>query len=72
MQLGFQRVAGHRGPGWPGDGKHAHLDFAVPDVAATVATLLGLGASKPDFQPGEDKWTVLTDPEGHPFCLASQ
>jgi catechol 2,3-dioxygenase-like lactoylglutathione lyase family enzyme len=72
VQLAFQRVADYQGPTWPDDRKHAHLDFAVPDVAATVATLLELGARKPDFQPGEDKWTVLLDPEGHPFCVAAE
>ncbi len=72
VQLGFQRVADYQGPTWPDDRTHAHLDFAVPDVAAAVATLLALGARKPDFQPGEDKWTVLLDPEGHPFCLAAE
>ncbi|GAB2977027.1 VOC family protein [Saccharothrix stipae] len=69
VQLGFQRVAGYQGPSWPDDRKHAHLDFAVDDVGTTVATLLDLGAGKPDFQPGGEKWTVLTDPEGHPFCV---
>ena len=72
VRLGFQRVAGYRGAGWPDDRKHAHVDFAVPDVAAAVATLLELGAGKPDFQPGGENWTVLTDPEGHPFCLTAE
>ncbi|MEU4741023.1 VOC family protein [Actinosynnema sp. NPDC023658] len=71
VRLGFQRVAGYQGPGWPDDRKHAHLDFKVPDVAAAVTTLLDLGATKPDFQPDEENWTVLTDPEGHPFCLST-
>ena len=30
---------------------------------------LALGAGQPAFQPGGDRWTVLTDPAGHPFCL---
>ncbi|MFJ6673049.1 VOC family protein [Actinosynnema sp. NPDC091369] len=71
VRLGFQRIADYHGPSWPDDRKHAHVDFAVPDVAAAVATLLDLGARKPDFQPGGDDWTVLTDPEGHPFCLTT-
>ncbi|MFG2088608.1 VOC family protein [Spirillospora sp. NPDC048824] len=29
-----------------------------------------LGASRPEFQPGGGEWTVLTDPEGHPLCIA--
>jgi predicted enzyme related to lactoylglutathione lyase len=71
VQLAFQRVDGYQGPGWPDAGKHAHLDFAVADVAAAVTALLALGATKPEFQPGGDQWTVLADPEGHPFCIAA-
>ncbi len=69
VQLAFQRVAGYQGPGWPDERKHAHLDFAVEDIAGTVDRLLALGATKPDFQPGDGKWVVLADPEGHPFCV---
>lgn len=28
-----------------------------------------LGAGKPDLQPAGARLTVLTDPDGHPFCL---
>jgi predicted enzyme related to lactoylglutathione lyase len=71
VQLAFQRVDGYKGPGWPADGKHAHLDFKVDDVDEAVRRFEALGASKPDFQPGAGRWTVLTDPEGHPFCIMS-
>ncbi|QFZ17941.1 VOC family protein [Saccharothrix syringae] len=70
LSLGFQRVQGYQGGGWPDDRKHAHVDFAVLDVDGTVAKLVALGASKPDFQPGGDGWTVVADPEGHLFCLS--
>ncbi|GAA1867698.1 VOC family protein [Asanoa iriomotensis] len=70
IKLGFQRVADYRGPGWPDPAKHAHLDLNVTNLDAAVETALGLGAQKPEFQPG-DSWVVLTDPEGHPFCLVS-
>lgn len=72
IQLGFQRIAGYRSPGWPGDGKQFHLDFTVTDVDGATRELLALGADKPDFQPGGADWTVLTDPEGHPFCLVPE
>jgi predicted enzyme related to lactoylglutathione lyase len=72
IQLGFQRIANYSPPGWPDDAKHFHLDFTVDDVAAAVRELLTLGATKPQFQPGGDGWTVLADPEGHPFCLVSE
>jgi predicted enzyme related to lactoylglutathione lyase len=71
IQLAFQRVDGYQGPRWPDAAKHAHLDFTVADLDATTKELLALGATKPDFQPGEGHWTVLADPEGHPFCIAA-
>lgn len=71
IQLAFQRVEGYRGPGWPDTGKHAHLDFTVTDVETATGRLLALGATVPDFQPGQGQWTVLADPEGHLFCIAA-
>lgn len=68
-RLGFQKVEGYRGPSWPEERVHAHVDFEVTDVAEAVATFVSLGATKPDHQPGGDDWTVLLDPEGHPFCV---
>jgi predicted enzyme related to lactoylglutathione lyase len=71
VQLGFQRIAGYRPAGWPDNAKHAHLDFKVSDVDNAVTALLAAGASQPEFQPGKGDWVVLTDPEGHPFCVAA-
>ena len=69
--IGFQRVDGYQAPNWPDPGapQQSHLDFGVDDVGEAEAHLLGLGALKPEFQPGGDRWLVLTDPAGHPFCL---
>lgn len=67
--LAFVRVEGHRAPPWPDESAHLHLDFTVTDLERAVEALLALGASRPDFQPGEGQWVVLTDPQGHPFCL---
>jgi predicted enzyme related to lactoylglutathione lyase len=69
VSLAFQRIDGYQGPEWPDDRKHVHLDFRVSDVEAAKKDLVALGASVPEFQPGGDDWTVLLDPEGHPFCL---
>lgn len=66
--MAFQQVEGYTPPVWPGE-KHAHLDFSVPDRAAAVSSLLLLGATLPEHQPGGDGWTVLLDPAGHPFCV---
>ncbi|NEW38022.1 VOC family protein [Nocardia cyriacigeorgica] len=71
IQLAFQRVMGYEGPGWPDTAKHAHLDFTVADVPTETERLLALGATVPDFQPGQGQWTVLADPEGHLFCIAA-
>ena len=70
-RIRFGRVEGYQGPGWPDSAapKRYHWDLEVDDVAKAVERCLELGASKPEFQPGGDVWTVLTDPAGHPFCL---
>ncbi|MFC9293742.1 VOC family protein [Streptomyces sp. NPDC057011] len=69
--LGFQRVHDYRAPRWPDQTvpQQFHLDFEVEDLDEAEAWLLELGAGKPDHQPGEERWRVLTDPAGHPFCL---
>ncbi|MBD0424595.1 VOC family protein [Streptomyces sp. TRM S81-3] len=69
--IGFQRVAGHRAPSWPDQTvpQQLHLCFEVADLDEAEAGLLELGAGKPDHQPHEDRWRVLTDPAGHPFCI---
>ncbi|MFD6247056.1 VOC family protein [Streptomyces roseolus] len=70
--LGFQRVADHRPPTWP-DGDvpaQLHLDFDVDDLDEAVAGLTALGATLPAAQPRPDRWRVLLDPAGHPFCVS--
>jgi predicted enzyme related to lactoylglutathione lyase len=71
VRLGFQRVEGYTAPGWPDPAKHSHLDFAVADLENAAEEVTALGAGRPEFQPGGDSWVVLTDPEGHPFCLTA-
>ncbi|GAA1295650.1 glyoxalase [Planotetraspora silvatica] len=67
----FQRIPDRKPASWPGADKQFHLDFRVPDVAKAVQEYLELGASKPEFQPG-DGWIVLADPEGHLFCVCPE
>jgi predicted enzyme related to lactoylglutathione lyase len=71
-RLLFTRRDGYVGPGWPDSAapKRYHLCMRTKDVQKAVNRCLDLGASRPEFQPGGDGWTVLTDPAGHPFCLA--
>ncbi|MDH2427972.1 VOC family protein [Sphaerisporangium sp. TRM90804] len=67
----FQRVPDRRPGSWPGPDKQFHLDFRVPDVEKAVAEYVALGATRPQFQPG-DGWVVLADPEGHLFCVCPE
>ncbi len=70
QRLGFGQTPDYRRPSWPDDGhKQFHLDLGAEDVEATIARCVELGATKPDEQPGGDRWTVLLDPAGHPFCI---
>ena len=72
QRLGFGETPDYQRPVWPDSGhKEFHLDLAAEDVDAMVARCVQLGATKPDQQPGGDRWTVLLDPAGHPFCLTN-
>ncbi len=67
--LMFQQVDDYQPPRWP-DPAHpqqAHLDFLVEDVTAGEARAVELGARRLDA--GGDRFSVLADPAGHPFCL---
>jgi catechol 2,3-dioxygenase-like lactoylglutathione lyase family enzyme len=71
--LGFSRLAGYQRPTWPDPAqeKRAHLDLGVDDLDAAQARLLALGATEPPSQPEPDRWRVLLDPAGHPFCIST-
>ncbi|MGY2063325.1 VOC family protein, partial [Nocardia gipuzkoensis] len=67
------RVPGYRPPTWP-EGptpKHIHLDLVVDDLDEGEWEAVRLGARRADAQPGPDRWRVLLDPAGHPFCLTT-
>jgi hypothetical protein len=72
--LATVRIPGYQPPTWPGAAvpKQMHLDLAVSDLDAAEAEAVRLGATKPDVQPAPDRWRVLLDPAGHPFCLSTQ
>jgi len=68
--LSFQKVDNYVAPTWP-DGtmpKQIHLDFDVEDLDEGERHVLGIGARKATYQPGET-FRVFLDPAGHPFCL---
>lgn len=69
--IGAYRIEGYQPPQWP-DGappKQFHLDLTVDDLDAAETRALELGATKAAHQPEPDRWRVLLDPAGHPFCL---
>lgn len=69
-----QKVDGYRRATWPEDdvAKQIHLDLAVDELEATSARAIELGARLADVQPAPDRYFVLIDPAGHPFCLTTQ
>jgi catechol 2,3-dioxygenase-like lactoylglutathione lyase family enzyme len=71
LWVAFARVEDHRPPGWPAGEvpKQVHVDFAVDDLDVAEREAIALGATKPARQPRPEKWRVLVDPAGHPFCL---
>jgi hypothetical protein len=71
--IGAYCIDGYQPPVWP-DGsppKQFHLDLAVADLDAAEAAALEAGATKAAHQPEPDRWRVLLDPAGHPFCLTN-
>lgn len=70
--ISFQRVDGYVAPKWPGQGapQQFHLDFYTDDDLDTAqAAAQVLGAVPAEHQPSPDRWRVMIDPVGHPFCL---
>ncbi len=45
---------------------------ATSNLEAAEAEALRLGARKAANQPAPDRWRVLFDPAGHPFCFTTQ
>jgi len=73
IALTVMYAADHVPPTWPEPGRlqQMHIDIAVTDLPAAVATALRLGAVEAAHQPGPEVWRVLLDPAGHPFCLTT-
>jgi Glyoxalase-like domain len=67
-------VEGYKPPSWPDGGapKQMHIDLAVDDLDQAEAEAVRLGAKRATDQPSPDRWRVLLDPAGHPFCLSTQ
>ena len=71
--LNMHRVTDHRPPDWPSGPvpKQLHLDFAVEDLKSAQEAAVALGARVAQVQPSPERWRVLIDPAGHPFCLTT-
>ncbi len=71
--LTLMRVEQYEPPVWP-DGpqrQQLHLDLSTGDLDGSVAAALELGAVEAQVQPSPERWRVLLDPAGHPFCLTT-
>ncbi len=72
--LAAVQVDGYQVPTWP-DGdvpKQMHLDLAVDDLDQSEVEAVRLGATRAADQPAPDRYRVMFDPAGHPFCLTTQ
>lgn len=72
--LSTQRVVDYRPPTWP-DGerpKQLHLELAVDSLDAAEEEAIRIGATLAETQPQPERWRVMLDPAGHPFCLTTQ
>ncbi|MEV0559993.1 VOC family protein [Dactylosporangium sp. NPDC050588] len=68
--IGFGQIGSYEKPTWP-EGpvpKQFHLDFYVDDLADAEERAVKLGATRAEFQPAPERYLVLVDPAGHPFC----
>jgi len=74
LWLSVVHVPDYRAPDWPDSSvpKQIHLDLAVDDLEVAEAEALRLGAVSGVEQPAPDRWRVMIDPAGHPFCLTTQ
>ncbi|MGA8114611.1 MAG: VOC family protein [Actinocatenispora sp.] len=70
--LTLMRVDDYTPPEWPHgpQRQQMHLDLAAEDLDADVAAAIALGATEAAHQPAPDRWRVMLDPVGHPFCLS--
>ncbi len=68
----LQPEEGYQPPTWPSleRGQQLHIDLMVDDLPAAVAYAKSIGASESSVQYSQ-RWHILLDPAGHPFCLCA-
>lgn len=73
VMITLMRVDEHRPPTWPDPErpKQMHLDVSVTDLPGAVERAVALGAREGAHQAMPDRFRVMLDPEGHPFCLTT-
>jgi predicted enzyme related to lactoylglutathione lyase len=71
LWLSMQRVEGFKASTWPNNElpSHVHLDFSVANLDAGQDAAIAAGARLAPEQPSPERWRVLLDPVGHPFCI---
>jgi catechol-2,3-dioxygenase len=68
----FQLAPDHVAPRWPDPDypQQFHLDLTTPDIEASAARAVELGAKRiGGADVGDAAWITLADPAGHPFDL---
>lgn len=67
--IAFQQISNYKAPVWPsGDvPTQMHLDFKVENLEESATIAIRLGAKAASTQ--NEGFTVMLDPEGHPFCF---
>ena len=73
LLLTTMRVDDYVPPTWPGGlvPKQSHIDLDVDDLDEAERRAVSLGAVRAETQPEPDRFLVLFDPAGHPFCLST-
>ncbi|NNN13814.1 MAG: VOC family protein [Acidimicrobiaceae bacterium] len=71
--LSMQKADDHKFSTWPNSKvpQQIHLDFAVVDLDESESVAIKAGATRASTQPSPDRWRVMIDPAGHPFCLTT-
>jgi catechol 2,3-dioxygenase-like lactoylglutathione lyase family enzyme len=68
----FQEEENYERPVWPTEKgqqqQMTHLDFFTDDLEKDVAHAIACGAAPAQTQ-FSDRWRVMIDPAGHPFCI---
>lgn len=73
LLLTAMRVDDYVPPTWPRGPvpKQTHIDLDVDDLAEAEKRAVSLGAVRAESQQAPDRFLVLFDPAGHPFCLST-